>query len=123
MADIELQFEVGIRQAMDMLGHASTYTRKDNGESVSLLVHFLDPQYRTSDDGSVLITASDRWEALVLTSDLSFNYTYYEPRSGDTIVCDGTTYVVSIDEVRRYCWSWADHHKLRRHIFLKRISV
>lgn len=122
MSLIDSQFEIGVTQAMNAMGHVATYIRKDTGESVSLLATLTEPKYQISDENSVVLVASDRWEALIMTSELVFSELEYEPKSGDTLIVDDLTYTVTISEEIRYCWTWADHNRLRRRLFLKRIG-
>lgn len=109
-------------QAMKAMGHMATYIRKETGESVSLLAHLMEPKYQISDENSVALVASDRWEALIMTSELVFGESEYEPKPGDTLIVDDLTYTLTISEEIRYCWTWADHNRLRRHLFLKYIG-
>ena len=123
MSQFAAQLRVGIDQAIDQFGDPATYRRADTGATVSLSVMPVEPEYLLSADGGAVRAASDRWDVLLLTEDLVFGGTQYEPQSGDTVtsVVSGRThvYTVLVDEARGYCWTWVDHDMVRRKLKTK----
>jgi len=69
-----------------------------------------------ADDGVTVLAAEDR-RFLIRVDQYSA-----EPASGDQIVVNGETYVVSLDG-GKYVWEWADRFNLRRRVYGKRISA
>ena len=122
MSEISLQFATGVEQAMDHVGVTATYTRKDTEAELSLTVSLVMPAYQVSDDDSVVMVAANCWDVLMMTSDLAFDATLYEPQSGDTVTVGDRTYTVAIDEARRFCWTWDDDYRVRRRLFAKLTS-
>lgn len=112
---------------MDQFGSPATYRRADTGATVNLTVMAVDPEYFISGDPGFVRAASDRWDVLLRTADLTFSGTQYEPQSGDTvtIAAPGFTHVYTalVEDDRRYCWTWADHDLIRRRLKTKHTVV
>lgn len=122
MSAIASQFAIGVAQAMDQLGVTASYVRKSTCAITSLTAIVAAPEYQVNEDQSVMLVASSCWDILVLTSELQFDGSDYDPQPGDTVLVDDKTYVVSIDDTRRNCWTWADKHRVRRRLFTKIVS-
>lgn len=123
MTTVHSQLDAGVRQIMGQFAETAVYTRKDTAQSVSVSARITEPDYRIANDESLVMLAANRWDAIVMTTDLAFGGAVYEPQPGDTIAAGSTVYTVTVDESRRYCWTWIDEHRIRRRIFLKETAT
>jgi hypothetical protein len=112
-------------QAHTEFGETATYRRADTGAEVAVTPIVSVPRYQVEDGGVIL--AVDHRNFLIRTSELVFATVAYEPRPGDLVryTMNGQTMTcaVAVEDNRQYCWTWADHHHLRRRIFTKLIAV
>ena len=119
MSAIASQFAAGVKQSMTQLGVTAIYTRSDTAATVSLTVILATPEYQIVNDSGAVMLAANQWDVLLMTDDLVFGGSAYEPKAGDKMEVGGVTYVVTVDEGRRYCWTWADKYRIRRRLFAK----
>jgi hypothetical protein len=122
MSAIASQFEDGVEQAMAQLGVTATYQRCDTSATLSLTVILATPEYQIAGDTSIVMVAADKWDVLLMTADLAFSGTAYDPSIGDTLTINNVVYGVMLDDVRRNCWTWADKFRIRRRVFTKIMS-
>ena len=121
MPEIMEQLMSAQEQAHAEFGEPATYHRADSSAEVAIVPIVSVPRYQL-DNGEVVLAVEHR-NFLVRTAELVFAGSPYEPRPGDTVryTMGGQTMTctVLVEDARQYCWTWADHHHLRRRIFTK----